>query len=234
MYAKKAQYNSSGMVRRGCLDGTRIELLKQLQDWLTAACKNKGLIHLHSLRSVWWISGLAGTGKTTIAYSIAQWAELHDILGGSFFCSRFDEECSNPALVFLTIARQLCSFHEPFEKKVKEALSRDSAKLVNSDAACQFELLIVKPLEALEEPFPPCLLVFDALDECRNEASADFDTTSTIMAVVAKFMPRVQRFLTFLFTSRPEPTITPLFNSTRLDTLQDVTTTVTLHTSTLR
>lgn len=232
-YAKKAQYDAGGMVRRRCLDGTRVELLKQLQNWITAACMNKDLLHTNGLESVWWISGLAGTGKTTIAYSIALWAHQHDLLGGSFFCSRFDPECSNPTLVFLTIARQLCSFHEPFKMQVMAALEKNPT-VVNSGAARQFEELIVGPLEvlkALGKPFPPCVLVFDALDECQNETSEGMATTSTIMTVVAKFITRVESSLTFVFTSRPEPTITPLFNRERLgtDTLHGATTSVVLH-----
>jgi hypothetical protein len=37
---------------------------------------------------IFWIKGSAGTGKTTIAYSIAEDCRKHNVLGASFFCSR--------------------------------------------------------------------------------------------------------------------------------------------------
>lgn len=59
---------------------------------------------------IFWINGSAGTGKTTIASTIAKACRIRGTLGASFFCSRDDVECSNPNLIFTTIAYQLGQF----------------------------------------------------------------------------------------------------------------------------
>ncbi len=50
---------------------------------------------------------VAGTGKSTIAATIANWARKKGILGGSFCFAHNVAERSSPALVFPTLASQL-------------------------------------------------------------------------------------------------------------------------------
>jgi hypothetical protein len=56
---------------------------------------------------IYWLSGLAGIGKSTIAKTVADRAEGRGMLGASFFFSRGDEPLRNPQLVFPTLAFQL-------------------------------------------------------------------------------------------------------------------------------
>ena len=53
------------------------------------------------------MNGLAGTGKSTIAQTIAERAFADGELGASFFCSRDFGDRSNLQLIFPTIAVQL-------------------------------------------------------------------------------------------------------------------------------
>ena len=57
--------------------------------------------------SVYWLNGLAGTGKTTIAQTIAERVFAGGQLGASFFCSRDFEDRSNLQYIFPTLAVQL-------------------------------------------------------------------------------------------------------------------------------
>jgi hypothetical protein len=68
---------------------------------------------------IFWINGSAGTGKTTIAYTIAEDCRKHNILGASFFCSRDDAECKNPNVIFTTIAFHLGLFNPLFREEVR-------------------------------------------------------------------------------------------------------------------
>ena len=74
----------------------------------------------------------------------------------------------------------------------------------------QLELLIVNSLKILGESFPPCIVVIDALDECK-----DSGTISEILAVLALYVRDISQIY-FFFTSRPEET--SHFKSNTLET----------------
>lgn len=117
---------------------------------------------------IFWINGLAGTGKTTIASTVAEKLYRDGILGASFFCSRDDTECSNPRLVFPTIAHQLALFSPQFKDAVHTAMERHP-NIGYSDVSYQLEVLIVQPLRQIAHSFPPCIVVLDAIDECKDD-----------------------------------------------------------------
>ena len=83
--------------RQGCFDGTRTDILLQLEDWLE---NEQG-------QRVFWLNGLAGTGKSTIAQTFAETTFAKGKLGASFFCSRGSEGRSNIKAIFPTLAFQL-------------------------------------------------------------------------------------------------------------------------------
>ena len=61
--------------RQGCLKGTRREVLLQLENWSTDEQDQR----------VFWLNGLAGTGKSTIAQTFAEMSFADGRLGASFF-----------------------------------------------------------------------------------------------------------------------------------------------------
>src|ERR1700732_2564222 len=158
---------------------------------------------------IFWIKGSAGTGKTTIAYSVAEDCRKHDVLGACFFCSRDDAECSNSRLIFTTIAYQLGLFNPLFRDEVTRVL-KSNPDIGYSSEAYQLEQLIVKPLRALRGSFPPAVVVLDALDECKEST-----TPSTILSSLSKYVTEL-RPLKFLVTSRPENHINRAFRSSKL------------------
>jgi hypothetical protein len=182
------------MLRRGDL------ILKKESDNANAAAGDT---------CIFWINGSAGTGKTTIAYTIAKDCRAQDVLGASFFCSRDDADCSNSGLIFTTIAYQLCQFHPPYAAEVTRALQVDP-DIGYSSVPYQLEQLIVKPLRTLQGSFPPCVVVLDALDECK-----DSEATSIILSALARYVNELSP-LKFVITSRPEHPITTAFRSKEL------------------
>ncbi|CAE6437219.1 unnamed protein product, partial [Rhizoctonia solani] len=75
-----ARYNSSysdTIRRRACTAQTREAIHQELQKWTTNP----------ETEMIYWMNGMAGTGKTTIAYSYCEWLESTNRLGASFFCS---------------------------------------------------------------------------------------------------------------------------------------------------
>ena len=167
-----------------------------------AARSGPGLKRLN----IYWLNGLAGTGKTTVAYSVAERCLAEGVLGASFFCSRSDTDCSNPSMIFTTIAYQLGLFYPPYRDCVAEILQRDPL-LVYSSVTRQFEELIVRPLSLLRDHFPPCVVVIDALDECREEHITSAGLSTLLKDAEALYPIR------FFVTSRPEEHIITTFDS---------------------
>ena len=79
--------------RQGCLRGTRKQVLWEIEQWLIG----------HSSQHIFWLNGLAGTGKSTIAQTFAETAFADGKLGASFFCSRDFEDRSNLQAIFPTL-----------------------------------------------------------------------------------------------------------------------------------
>lgn len=160
--------------------------------------------------AIFWINGSAGTGKTTIAYTMAKYWDSEHKLGASFFCSRDDAKCRSRQLIFTTIAYQLGRFNPAFGEKVSEVMeSKPDIEL--ESVSSQLEQLIVNPLLALGEQNQPfSVVVIDALDECK-----DNDTTSSILEALALHVSKLSQ-LSFLITSRPEHHITSAFQSSDL------------------
>ena len=91
-----------------CLPDTRIDLLEAIYNWagrLDAPC-------------IFWLNGLAGTGKSTIAQTVTTHLSEKGILGASFFFSRGGGDIGYAGKFITTIAVQLTN-NIPTLKHVK-------------------------------------------------------------------------------------------------------------------
>ncbi|CUA72752.1 Notchless protein homolog 1 [Mus musculus] [Rhizoctonia solani] len=190
--AKQALYDSglsSEINRRGCTEGTRIDVLNGLEDWL-----------YESTSSIYWMNGMAGTGKTTIASSFCERVEQRKLLAASFFCTRNSSECRDVARIVPTIAYQLARYSIPFQSELCKMLGQN-LDIGSKSILKQFELLLKEPLQHVKDAMPDNLVVvIDALDECddRNEIELMLD----ILFRHATHLP-----LKFMVMSRPEQEI---------------------------
>ena len=73
----------------GCMAGTRVKILADLEAWASDGLGSK----------VYWLVGMAGTGKSTILHTLCEIMDGKNMLGGSFFCSRGSENTSNACLI---------------------------------------------------------------------------------------------------------------------------------------
>ena len=90
--------------RKGCLRGTRETILGEIESWTKDFEKSP----------VFWLNGLAGTGKSTIAQTVSEQVFADGLLGASFFCSRDFEDRSNLQFIFPTLAFQLAHKYPTF------------------------------------------------------------------------------------------------------------------------
>ena len=192
--------------REGCLRGTRTGVLLEIDHWLTSV---RG-------QQVFWLNGLAGTGKSTIAQTFAQTSFTDGKLGASFFCSRDFEDRSNLQAIFPTLAFQLAFQYPPFRNKLLQVLKAHPD--VRRESLClQMEKLIVGPLTATHIS---ALIIIDALDECKDEEPA-----SAILSILSRYVNEIPN-VKFFITGRPEPRIRTGF---RLKSLLPITEVLKLH-----
>ncbi|KAH7338482.1 hypothetical protein B0J17DRAFT_706798, partial [Rhizoctonia solani] len=162
--AMSATYNSaeSDDIRRGrCTPGTREPQINLLLEW----ARNP------SGGSTYWMNGMAGTGKTTIAYSLCSRLEENFELGASFFCSRVLPECRQVKHIIPTIAYQLARFSVPFRCALDKILEANPDTHTRA-LRIQYQKLIVDPIQESQVSLPTgFIVVIDAMDECENESS---------------------------------------------------------------
>jgi len=179
------------------MDGTRKSLLKQIIAWVT-----NGLEQTDG-KNTYWIYGLPGIGKTSLAHSIC--ASLHDQeqLAGAFFCQRDDQELSEPRNILPTLVHKLAILFPPFRSIVAECLRKDP----NMSPESMRHSLLLDFIRKLPRP-PKKTLVFviDALDECGSTQSRpDILRALTDAASQAPW-------LKVIITSRPEVDIQRFFD----------------------
>jgi len=192
--------------RRGCLKGTRETVLDEIESW-TKDFKQS---------PVFWLNGLAGTGKSTIAQTVSERVFADGRLGASFFCSRDFEDRSDLHFIFPTLAFQLAHRFPKF-RLILVPLLQSNPDVVHESLCRQMEKLIVEPLRSADVS---TTIVIDALDECKDE-----EPSSAILSVLARLVDRIPK-VKFLITGRPEPRIKTGF---RLPVLVELTAVFVLH-----
>ena len=189
-----------------CLKGTREAALDEIELWTKDFRKSP----------VFWLNGLAGTGKSTIAKTIAERTFADGRLGASFFCSRDFEDRSDLRFIFPTLAFQLAHKYPKLRPSIVSLL-RSNPGVFYESLYSQMEQLIVRPLES---EGLSTVIVIDALDECKDEEPA-----SAILSVLGRLVGRVPT-VKFFVTGRPESRIQTGF---RLPLLRDLTDVFVLH-----
>ncbi|CAE6522117.1 unnamed protein product [Rhizoctonia solani] len=199
---------SEGITREGCILGTGEIQLASLLDW--ARRPEAGRIY--------WLHGVAGTGKTTIAYHVCTGfnapakrtaaskltnvpvGDHTSVIGASFFCSRIMPECHQVENIIPTIAYQLTRYSKPFGHALYSILWSEP-DVSSSTLDRQYSKLIVEPLKMVQGSLPTnFIVVIDALDVCEN-----LDSLRNILDLLLSTPDTLP--IRFLVTSRLEPEI---------------------------
>jgi hypothetical protein len=160
---------------------------------------------------IYWLTGVAGTGKTTVAQSVAAMAEEDHCLAATFFFSRTSDAADRrrPAAVTPTIAYQLAYKHNTLRKQICHAISSDR-DIRERTITTQAKTLLSDALATVVHSFPqPLLVILDALDECDKENGREGgDLIPVLLDALARLPFEVKLFV----TSRPEASISNLFS----------------------
>ncbi|KAL6798148.1 vegetative incompatibility protein HET-E-1 [Trichoderma sp. SZMC 28012] len=172
-----------------CHPRTRINVLAGIYDWFEDP---------HG-KCIYWLCGMAGTGKSTISRTVAEYLTEKKIPCASFFFKKGEGDRGKADLFFTTIATQLVQQMPGIVPHVRAAIEADmniSDKAKNE----QFERLILEPLNKCKDQQSAIVsVVIDALDECDLEEDA-----RSIVHLLARAMEVTSIRLRFFVTSRPE------------------------------
>jgi hypothetical protein len=190
--------------RGGCAKGTREDVLGRICSWAID----------DSAPPLSWLRGMAGEGKSTIAFTICELFDEENpdkpgdvSLGGSFFCSRQVEALRRRQSIIPMLAYQLARHSRSFATAL-DAADHDAIDTSNG----QVEKLLVIPWNASVKdrpaPLPLTLVVIDALDEI------DDDGGKKLLEELIQATNAIQKTaqdgihgLKILVTSRPHPSI---------------------------
>ncbi|KAL8383434.1 hypothetical protein RB595_010567 [Gaeumannomyces hyphopodioides] len=172
-----------------CHPDTRVDLLADIHRWTEDP----------NGKCIFWLRGMAGTGKSTISRTVARKLSEKKVPSASFFFKKGEGDRGRAAMFFTTILAQLVQRLPSLEPHVRNAIDSDPA-IVDKTMKDQFEKLLLEPLDKCKGHNSQLLaVVVDALDECDREEDA------TVLIRLLSRAKEVTSFrLRFFVTSRPE------------------------------
>jgi hypothetical protein len=185
-----------------CHPGTRVKILQRLTTWF---------YNINRVKSLLWLSGPAGVGKSAIIQSFAESIE-HPV--ASVFVSRPNKR-NDPNRIFTTIAYQLAVHIDAYRNYIVERLTANPY-LLNKNIQIQFQVFITEPFveRKIGAGGLPLAILLDGLDELEGA-----DAQRDIIRLISTFtQEHPVAPLAWIITSRPEAHITNTFSET---TIQD-------------
>jgi nucleoside-triphosphatase THEP1 len=199
MTSYKTRHSSYGNPT-GCMAGTRVKILADLEAWASDDLSSK----------VYWLVGMAGTGKSTISQTLCEILDGKNMLGASFFCSRGSENARNARLIVPTIAHSLASTSPCIKSEIVKAIENDPklAEPTYINLVDQFNKLIHDPVQVSVGNAVKTykIIVIDAVDEC-----TDVRLVSSLIRLILESASVIP--LKVFIASRDEPLIRHAFTA---------------------
>jgi NACHT domain len=198
--------------KHSCMEGTRTTVLNDIVAWATKPLNGETDA---GNSNIFWLYGMPGLGKTSVANSLCDRLRRDGNLGGSFICKHDNPSRREPEAVLPTLIAMLVRMWGPFRKLVAQVLHEEP----QIDPTSTKGDLLLKPLKMLKKHPPlPFVLVIDALDECGTH-----NTRKRLLNCLVEACSLVT-WLKIVITSRPERDIKSFFdtcNATSLDLASD-------------
>ncbi|KIM22392.1 hypothetical protein M408DRAFT_290984 [Serendipita vermifera MAFF 305830] len=180
--------NAYGNQHVPCLPGTRKKTLSAIHHWVDD--NNSG-------NRMFCLLDVAGSGKSTVAKTMADEWKAENRLVARFFFSRDTAETMSTKSFCSTVANAFAARNPTFEASMKRYMKIPDWQLLPLEE--QFEGLVTGPLRKCQQP---AILMIDALDECGKEHGVRRTLLETLCSQFHS-VPSLRIFV----TSRPEPDI---------------------------
>lgn len=174
-----------------CLADTRREIITKIEEWVADP----------SAKSIFWLNGMAGTGKSTISRTVADKFARTGQLSASFFFKRTYRDRAGLSRFFTTLGADLAVREPATASYIKAALDADPA-LIRKTAREQVDKLFFEPLIKTSKirGDRPALIIIDALDEC----APDDDIRLLVHLLSRVRVSHIPLRVKILITSRPD------------------------------
>jgi hypothetical protein len=182
----------------GCLDGTREDILLQMVTWTRETSPTM---------SIFWLAGLAGTGKSAITKSYCEMVSSSDLILATFFASRNSADRRDPFNIIRTFAYELAVAHPQIRSHVLAAI-RSPPDIMQRPMREQIDRLLAQPLSLVLQRGHSLVIVVDALDECSKIDRVEGGILIPLLAEALRNLP-----VKLLVTSRQEKSLVGMFDS---------------------
>jgi DNA polymerase III delta prime subunit len=174
-----------------CQPETRTRVIEEIRSWADST----------TTTPICWLSGPAGTGKTTVAHTIAEEYNERGRLAATFFFWRKTEDRDDINRLVATLAWQIAKKTPPAKERMEEVMElKNRAWVPPRVLSLEDQLskyLVLGPVTNVNST-PSDLIVIDGLDECASQEG------------IRRLIDWLRRNTTpfrFFLTSRPEPQI---------------------------
>lgn len=174
-----------------CHPDTRVEVIRKISQWARDP----------QSEPVYWLNGMAGTGKSTISRTLAHSFSNAKNLGATFFFKRGEGDRAGTGKLFTTVAGSLLQQLPEMASNVRAILEKNP-NIVHSAMRVQFEKLILEPISEIKSQASAPhtrLVIIDALDECERE-----EDIKVLINLLSSSKKPQHLQLKFFLTSRPE------------------------------
>ncbi|KAG8792780.1 hypothetical protein FRC17_008528, partial [Serendipita sp. 399] len=174
-----------------CEEGTRNQILSTIRTWAT---------DYETEKKLFWLNDAAGTGKSTIAATVAkEWRDSSRLLGRFFFSPNANTTTTTKDFC-VAVAEDMAA-NQPSVKQLIQTTIRDTPLESYPYFDSQFQCLVLHPLRSLSVA-QSMFLVIDALDNC-----VDLREREELVETLLRYLPSTKSLKVFL-TSRPLQDIT--------------------------
>lgn len=170
-----------------------MDLLKDIAEWIDADHKE----------GIFWLSGMVGTGKTTISRTVARDYDQQSRLAASFFFTDANGDASSADSFASTVACQLANFDTSMKNAIQDVLEQ-CPLLLYQGLSEQWTRLVKEPLMAFTQKHDKnsILIVVDGLDLCPVR-----DDQRLILRLLSGITQACENKVLVFVASRPESAI---------------------------